>query len=264
MLKEERDRDRAKNQTAVASAETNTVQLASERDAALSQVASLEQQLAAALADVEVARSDTERIMTGNNNLQQALEAFQGEREAEIAMIEEQRLAAEEANAAAHAATLEATHEANEARIREIQRAADEAARQTMEKMKQLEGKLETFRVENVQMRRSLDEAIHRLQTTQEDVIDRVLMKNILLDWLTKKGNKEKHQVLELMASVLHFTEDEKEKVHIGSEAHFGIGKVVESVAAPLPPSKADVEHLEGDNVREKFFNFLMAETDDD
>ena len=40
--------------------------------------------------------------------------------------------------------------------------------------------------------------------------------------------------------------------------------KVVESVAAPLPPSRADMEHLEGDNVREKFLSFLMAETDDD
>jgi GRAB domain/GRIP domain len=271
LLKEERDRDRAKNQSVVASAETSTVQLASERDAALSEVARLEQQLAAALADLEVARSDTARVMTGNHNLQLALEAFQGERDAELAMMEEQRLAAEQAMAAAAAATLEATHEANEARIREIQRAADDATRLQLEKRKQLEGKLETFRVENVQMRRSLDEAIHRLQTTQEDVIDRVLMKNILLDWLTKKGSKEKHQVLELMASVLHFTEDDKEKVHIGmsheaavAHHHFGLAAtVVGTVAAPLPPAKADVEHLEGDNVREKFFHFLMAETDD-
>ena len=38
---------------------------------------------------------------------------------------------------------------------------------------------------------------------------------------------------------------------------------IVNAVAAPLPPSKADIEHLEGTNVADKFVNFLMAETDD-
>jgi hypothetical protein len=40
-------------------------------------------------------------------------------------------------------------------------------------------------------------------------------------------------------------------------------GKIVGALAAPLPLSKANVEHLEGDNVREKWVNFLLAETDD-
>jgi hypothetical protein len=64
------------------------------------------------------------------------------------------------------------------------------------------------------------------------------------------------------MASVLHFSEDEKERVHIGPHAGT-LEKVVHSVAAPLPPSKADVEHLAGDSVREKWVNFLLAETED-
>jgi len=107
-------------------------------------------------------------------------------------------------------------------------------------------------------LRRSLDEAIHRLQTSQEDVIDRVLMKNILLDWFSKTG-KSKRDVLALMASVLHFTEEEKDAIHIGD--HSGtFGKVVGSLAAPLPPSAADIDHLEGDTVREKWVNFLLAE----
>lgn len=111
-------------------------------------------------------------------------------------------------------------------------------------------------------MRRSLDEAIHRLQTSQEDVIDRVLMKNILLDWFSKSG-KSKRDVLALMASVLHFTEEEKDAIHIGD--HSGtLGKVVGSLTAPPPPSKADIDHLEGDTVREKWVNFLLAETGDE
>lgn len=85
-------------------------------------------------------------------------------------------------------------------------------------------------------------------------------MKNILLDWFAK-GGKGKKDVLTVMASLLHFTEEEKDKIHI---SEFNIGKVVGAVAAPLPPSKADVEHLEGQNVREKWVNFLLAETDGD
>lgn len=107
-------------------------------------------------------------------------------------------------------------------------------------------------------LRSSLDEAIQRLQMSQEDVIDRSLMKNILLDWHQRRG-QSKQQVLELMASVLHFTEEEKSKVHIGESGT--LGKVMGAVAAPLPPAALNVDKLEGDNVREKWVNFLLAET---
>lgn len=178
-------------------------------------------------------------------------------------MWEEQRRDSELALAAAHSAALEALRETNNAHVREIQQAADASVRYAMDEIQRLEAQVQSFRVENVQMRRSLDEAIHQLQATQEDVIDRTLMKNILMDWLTKSGSKERRDVLELMASVLHFTEDEKERVHIGPHAG-ALEKVVHTVAAPLPPSKADLEHLAGDTVREKWINFLLAETDDD
>jgi len=262
MLKEERERERSKLQSAAVVAQGTTQQIEEERDRALAEVRDLRQQLDAAVADLDVARADTERIIMARENLQVALEAFQGERDAELAMLEEQRVAQEEAMTAAHSAAMDALKASHESHILEIQRAADEAVRNSMDEIKRLEVKLEEFRVENVQMRRSLDEAIHRLQTTQEDVIDRELMKNILMDWLTKTGTKERREVLELMANVLHFSEDEKNRVHI-SGPQGTLGKVVGSVAAPLPPSKADVEHLEGDNVREKWVNFLLAETDD-
>lgn len=261
MIKEDRDRERAKNQSVAESSDSNTAQLEYERDAALAEVRDLQQQLDAARADLELSRTDYKRIMTANQNLQIALESFQTEREAELGLLDEQRLQREEATAAAHAAALEATHEAHEARINELQYAAEQEMKKLRDEIKRSEEKVEKFRNENVQMRRSLDEAINRLQTTQEDVIDRTLMKNILLDWLTKTGQKERQQVLELMANVLHFTENEKAKVHIGDSSH-GFGRVVESVAK-FPPAKADLEHLEGENVREKWINFLLAETED-
>jgi chromosome segregation ATPase len=233
-----------------------------ERDSAIAQVQELQQQLAAVQADLEIAKSDLERALLSRNNLQVALESFQGEREAELAMMEEQRLEVEQSTRAAHAAAMDAMREANEALLREIQMAADASVRHSMEEIQSLESKLAAFKADNVQMRRSLDEAIYRLQATQEDVIDRTLMKNILMDWLTKTGTKERKDVLELMASVLHFTEEEKERVHIGPHAGT-LEKVVHTVAAPIPPSKADVEHLAGDTVREKWVNFLLAETED-
>lgn len=249
MLKEDRDRAQAKASNVAANAVSSTSQLESERD-------DLKLQLAAIKGDLDVAKSDAGRFMTANANLQAALEAFQNEREAEMAMLEDARKDQERSNEAAHAAALEALKDVHATEIRHIQEAADKAVKNSMQEIQQLEEKIEASRVENNQTRRSLDEAIRRLQTTQDDVVDRQYMKNILLDWLTKRQMKEKAQVLELMASVLHFTDDEKSRVHIEGGGSF------RSLVAP-PPAHADLEHLKGDNVREKFVNFLIAEVED-
>ena len=79
------------------------------------------------------------------------------------------------------------------------------------------------------------------------------------------KEKEKRQQVLELMASLLHFTHEEKESVHM---THLDIdsmrSKVVGAIAAPLPPSKAILEQLEGENVSEKWISFLMAESEAD
>jgi seryl-tRNA synthetase len=147
----------------------------------------------------------------------------------------------------------------------EIQKASDKAVKNLMHEMELVENDMEKLKSEKNQMRRSLDEAIYRLQSTQEDVIDRNMMKNILVDWCTLNDQKKREQILQLMANLLHFSEEEREKVHLTSTSHRNsVGsRVVGAFSAPLPPSKADVEHLEGSNVHEKWVNFLMAETDD-
>ena len=88
------------------------------------------------------------------------------------------------------------------------------------------------------------------------------LIKNIILDWHAKKG-KEKRDVMGLLGSILHFTEDEKDKAYIG-ESHTALEYVYGAVAAPLPKSKLDADKIEGDTVREKWVNFLLAETGED
>ena len=264
MLREERNRERTKNQAVMDSAMSSRTQLETERDNALSELRDSKQQLAATLGDLEISRADYARIIMANDNLQSALEAFQDERRAEMEMIDEQRRESEEALKSAHATATNAMKQIHANEMHEVQKASDNAVKNVMHEMDLVEGNLEKLKSENNQMRRSLDEAIHRLQTTQEDVIDRNVMKNILLDWCTLNEQNKRHQVLQVMANLLHFSEEEKEKVHLTSKSLDSVrAKVVGALAAPLPPSKADVEHLEGSNVREKWVNFLMAETDD-
>ena len=263
MMKEELNREKTKNESAVQSAMSSNNQIELERDEARSEVRDVKQQLTAALADLEIAKADVSRMTTANNNLQSALEAFQDERQAEMDLLDEQRKESEEALSCAHDAKMDALRQTYNTEMKQVQKAADMAVKNSMNEVTLLEVKIENLRSENNQMRRSLDEAIHRLQTTQEDVIDRTLMKNILLDWCTMKNKQKRQQVLELMANVLHFSEDEREKVNL---THMDIESVrsrVVGALAPIPPSKTDVENLQGDNVREKFLNFMLAETED-
>ena len=163
-----------------------------------------------------------------------------------------------------HETATSALQQIHETEMCEIQKASDVAVKNVMAEMDLLHGNVEKLKSENNQMRRSLDEAIHRLHSTQEDVIDRVAMKNILLGWITLNEKNMRQQVLQVMANLLHFSEEEKEKVHLTSMNLDSVGaKVVGALAAPLPPSKADIAHLEGGNVHEKWVNFLLAETDD-
>ena len=170
--------------------------------------------------------------------------------------------AAEDAIAAAHEASLEAMREANVQQMRDVQYAADKSVQNTLTEMDKMEVTIQDCRKDNLNLRKALDEAISQLQRNQEDVIDRSLIKNVILDWHGKKG-KAKRDVMILLGSILHFTEDEKDKAFIG-EGHGTLGKVVDAVAAPLPPAKLNVDKIEGDTVREKWVNFLLAETGED
>jgi hypothetical protein len=157
MLKEARDRERAHRKNAAVDAESNQAELLAERDVAMATVRDLERQLKAALADLDIAKADADRITMANVNLQSALEAFQSERDAEMQMVQEQREEAELATAASHAAAIEATREANEARMREVQMAADAAVKNVMREVQELEAKLE---VRRAKWRRDVDNAI--------------------------------------------------------------------------------------------------------
>jgi hypothetical protein len=143
LLEEERQREKEFLQSAAEKTSGNYVQVVSERDAAKAKARDLEQQLAAAHADVELANTDRNRALMANENLQRALEDFQSERDAEIALLMEQRTADEEAIEAAHNASLEAMREANAAEIRDIQYAANKSVQNSLVEIDKMEATIQ-------------------------------------------------------------------------------------------------------------------------
>ena len=261
LLREERDREKEKVESLKETQNSNESTLIAERDTAKATALDLEQRLATLQADFDLAKSDYERSLMANSNLQTALEAFQIERESELALLEEARISSEDAIKESNDLALQSMKQENEVAMNEVQNAANKAIQNMMSEMSLTEQKLEEYKKETVNLRRSLDEAIHRLQTNQEDVIDRSLMKNIFLDWHSKNG-KSRRDVMQVVASVLHFTEDDKNKCGIG-EGSSRIGKVVDAVAPPLTPAVKMPDELDGDTIREKWVNFLLAECGD-
>jgi len=263
LLKEERDREALKASSLKESKETNQTTLTAERDAAKAEVLDIQQQLSALQADLKVAKFDYGSAINVTTNLQMAMEAFENERESEMALLEESRSTAEDAIIAAHKIAVEAAKKENDRVTDEVQQSSNIAVMNMMNEIKTMESKHEEYRKENVNLRRSLDEAIKRLQSNEEDVIDRSLMKNILLDWHSKNG-RGKRDVLTVMSSVLHFTDAEKDKCGLSDQGgHGGIGKVVGTLAPPMNPTRMSAEELDGDNIREKWVSFLLAECGD-
>ena len=73
--------------------------------------------------------------------------------------------------------------------------------------------------------------------------------------------------VMAVMASLLHFTDEEKASAELYFERKEDkgmVGRVVGGIVAPLPPPVLDVEQLEGENVRDKFVSYLLAESGGD
>ena len=139
MLEEERSREKAKLESAVEGTKENHAQVISERNESKAHSRDLEQLLAAAQADLELANTDRDRALLANENLQRALEDFQSERDAEIALLTEQHKSAEEAIAAAHSASLDAMKQKNEQDMRDIQYATDRSIQNQLTEMDKME-----------------------------------------------------------------------------------------------------------------------------
>ena len=147
LLEEERRREKATLESGLEKTTEDHAQVVSERDESKAHSRDLEQLLAAAQADLDLANTDRDRALLANENLQRALEDFQSERDAEIALLTEQQKANEEAIAAAHAASLEAMKEANASEMRDVQYAADRSLQNQLAEMDKMEATIQVSEV---------------------------------------------------------------------------------------------------------------------
>lgn len=143
LLEEERLREKALLESANENVSESISRVSSERNAAKATVQDLEQQLAAAYADLEIANADRDRALMASENLQRALEAIQCERDSEIALLMEQRAAAEEAMEAAHAVEVESLHQANASQIKDVQYAADKSVQNSLVEIDKMEATIQ-------------------------------------------------------------------------------------------------------------------------
>ena len=208
-----------------------------------------------------------DQARSAGEGLKATMESLREEREAELLMMERGRGESVLKEQEAWKVKVKAMEELWEGEKDELKTAHDGDVKIMMDRMEKKEALLDSIRADNVKMRRSLDEAISRLRASQEDVIDCVLMKNVLLDWHSKRG-EERVAVMGVMASMLGFDDDEKERASVHNkgadeDSQGVVSRVVGAVAAPLPKSAIDVNELQGETVGEKWKSFLLAEIGD-
>ncbi|GMH98065.1 hypothetical protein TrST_g10764 [Triparma strigata] len=239
--------------------------LEEERDDAEGRANEMRSRLVATSADLDIARTEAQQAQDSSNNLQMAMSKLQDERDAELGMMEQQRLDSLTAEQESWRTKLAATARLHEGEVQEIEAKHQEDLKAQQERYKKQEARLDETRADNVTLRRSLDEAIGRLQATQEEIIDRALMKNVLLDWHSKQG-EERNAVMSIMASMLNFSDEEKKTAEVYDNAAGKEGvvrRIVGNIAAPMPQPAVNVNELEGDTVSDKFQAFLLAEIGD-
>lgn len=111
------------------------------------------------------------------------------------------------------------------------------------------------FYNEKLRMHKALEVTLHRLQDTQEDHVDRAVITNLIVTYFRRNRSRE---VLELIARILGFTDEEKTVVGLREAA--GLSTIF-SAFMGITPTAAPVD-VDGDNLAELWVNFLLHESD--
>jgi len=137
-----------------------------------------------------------------------------------------------------------------------------------LEEIERGKAREEEIMKENLTLKKKIDEAVKRMVRDEGEVIDKMCVKNIILDWYGKLGRgkeKEQKMVMEILMNMLGFSEEEREVVEEADKEKgvlgIGGGMLRSVIAPPIGGEVVREEDLEGENVREKFANFLMNET---
>lgn len=205
--------------------------------------------LRAAEADLQLARQDHERNATACGNLQRVLEQFQAEKEAELRQTRAKCARELEAHDEAAQVKLEHAAEAHEIRVSEMTAAHRRLEMDVQRAAQDLAHRLKEKDGEVLQMRRTLDEAVMRL--TRDDVVDRGLVTNLIVTYHARNRSPE---VLELMAKMLDFSDEDKRKVGLKSSR--------QSLGGEGPQATAPAGDAAASNVLELWVSFLAAEDD--
>jgi len=112
---------------------------------------------------------------------------------------------------------------------------------------------------EKRKMQKTVEGAIAQLRNTQEDVVDRALVANLLVSYFNKKRSRD---VMDLIAKILQFDDDQKVAcgLKVGTIGfRHTVGNIFKNIvnsAVSNPPAE-----VEGDNLAELWVNFLLEET---
>lgn len=203
--------------------------------------------------------------MEALSNLQTVLEKMQSDHDAEKNRIskelEEKSLFAAEADGAIKKVTL----------LEEELSQKDSLLNEFRKELKSLRKYTVKVENDNADIRKTLQATISRLDNFSEDenFVDRRLAIQLLVAYV--EGKRSRKEVLELMAKILHFSEDDKVKVGLISStkpAKSSVFSNIVSIIAPRVPEPLESPKFNPNldsnaNLADLWIDFLMSETED-
>lgn len=124
------------------------------------------------------------------------------------------------------------------------------------------------FSNERRKIQKTLEQAVAQLNNSQQDVVDRALIANLIVSYFQRKRSRE---VLDLISRVLDFTEEQQVATGLRPPPvlNFPIvnstGSVFSSILSSVvgaPP--AQPVEVQGDSLAELWINYLLTQTDED
>ncbi|CAM9373063.1 unnamed protein product, partial [Ectocarpus sp. 4 AP-2014] len=243
--------------------------------AALQREQQLGSQVKALRADLALANQDTARHEAALGNLRQAptrsssvlgvLEAFHEEKATEVEVMNKRR----QEDLASQAKSFEATElslkRSFEARLSEQAQALERGRLKDRRAEAVLEGANARIKEDLAKSRAALEAALLRLSGSCDDTLDRQLVTNLIVRYVSSHHKK---QVLELMARMFNFTEEEKEQVGLsnrgptlpGMLTAMFVGGSQDGDHGP-EAATAEAKASAGGALGDLWVDFLMAET---
>ncbi|CAM9370085.1 unnamed protein product [Pylaiella littoralis] len=232
---------------------------------ALQRQQQLGSQVKALTADLALANQDKARHEESLGNLRDVLEEFRAEGETEVKVME-RRLKDELAlQATSFDATKAALRVTYETQLSEQAKCMQQEKTKARRAEALLEGENARIKKDLLQNRAVLEDALKRLAGERDDTLDRQLVSNLIVRYVT---SKHKRQILELMARMFNFSVEEKEKVGL-SKTGPTLPGMISALLVPSGQDKHTVsaddnEAMAGSTLSDLWMDFLIAETTED